>query len=210
MRSPTIGILGGAGAIASARFHLDLVQAWAKRHDAKTDDDFPRLIHTSRALALGATGVVDYTETVIALAGAIGPLKRCDRIAVVCNSVADLLPWAMDGMKERLLTPVAACRAALQGVTRARLLASESTIRDQIYQRAYPDIEWSVSPATHWIEDSIRGLPFNLGTVGHHPDETIVLGCTELSTQVRTRRANGIDVVSPTDEMIRILCNTTR
>lgn len=199
---PFIGILGGVGAIASARFHLDLVTAWAARRGAQTDDDFPRIVHASQPLGLGATGLIDAVKSLDA-GHAIWPLfESCDKLAVVCNSITPLLSTA----DRRILTPVGACRDALQGVTRAALLASESTIRDEIYQRAYPHIDWRLVPATPWIESAIRGCGFNLGSVGHHPDETIVLGCTELSTQVRTH-IQYPSVISPTDEMIRILCS---
>lgn len=200
----SIGILGGVGAIASARFHLDLVTRWAKQRGARTDDDFPRIVHASYPCHLTESGMTDRRTTECAVMASF--ITHFDRmhgpVAVVCNSIVPILP-----QNPRILTPVAACRDALKGVRRAALLASESTIRDEIYQRAYPEIDWRLVPATPWIEDAIRGCSFNIGGVGRHPDETIVLGCTELSTQVRTD-VQHLSVISPTDEMIRILCLT--
>ncbi len=201
---PSIGILGGVGAIASARFHLDLVSRWAAAHHSQTDDDFPRIVHVSESLKLGAQGIIDPDRTEAALLGAVFALVHCDRIAILCNSITQLCETSAVRCLHGVLTPVAACAEALQGVKRAVLLASESTIRDEIYQRAYPQIDWRLVPATHWIESSIRGCGLNVGSVGCYPDETIVLGCTELSTQVRGRAG----LVSPTDEMIRLLCLT--
>ncbi len=203
----SIGILGGVGAIASARFHLDLVTRWASTHGARTDDDFPRIVHLSRSLGLSAAGLTDAVDQGDILSALTEPaFDGLDRIAIVCNSITSLCPSEREW--PGILTPVAACREALRGVSRAALLASESTIRDEIYQRAYPEIEWRMVPATHWIEHSIGGGGFNIGGVGHHPDETIVLGCTELSTQMRTRFTGCPTVISPTDEMVRLLCLT--
>ncbi len=200
---PSIGILGGVGAIASARFHLDLVQRWATAHNSQTDDDFPRIVHLSQSLGLTEKGMPDTIEqTDILYELTRECFEGLDHLAIICNSITPFVPSPREF--PGILTPVAACREALQGVKRAALLASESTIRDEIYQRAYPDIEWRMVPATSWIEDSIRGLRFNEGNVGRSPDETIVLGCTELSTQVCTSPG----LISPTDEMIRILCLT--
>ncbi len=200
-RPPSIGILGGVGAIASARFHLDLVTEWAKVHDAKTDDDFPRILHYSQSLHLAATGLVDNQKTGQVLRETLlEMLREVDEIAIICNSVTSVSP-----RDYRLLTPVAACHEALKGVRRAWLLASESTIRDRIYQDAYPHVEWmipkvSLTPA---IQTSITG-GFDLAM--QLPDEDyVVLGCTELSTQAFIHPK----AISPTDEMIRILCNTS-
>ncbi len=206
MSTPSIGILGGVGAIASARFHLDLVQRWAKTHDAKTDDDFPRIMHVSQSLGLAATGVTDKHETSRAVLAALWPLFDCNRIAVLCNSVTTLLPRSYP-LAPKLLTPVAACRDALKDVRKAWLLASESTIRDEIYQRAYPEIEWNCMSATPMIQEAIAGRRHGNPLAGFQVGEgkkPIVLGCTELSTA----HLDWPNTISPTDEMIRILCLT--
>lgn len=199
-RPPSIGILGGVGAIASARFHLALVEEWARVHDAKTDDDFPQIVHVSYPCYLTCEGMTDRRASENAmLASFITHLDRMHGpVAVVCNSLTPIVP-----RNPRFLTPVTACKHALEGVSRAWLLASDSTIRDCIYQDAYPHVEWlipemSLTPA---IQTSITG-GFDLAM--QLPDEdTVVLGCTELSTQAFIHPK----VISPTDEMIRILCS---
>ena len=202
---PSIGILGGVGAIASARFHLALVEAWAIRHKAEEDADFPLIWHSSRSLGLDASGLVDPETTRLFLRWGLEEMSGCDRIAVVCNSIAPILP-----NDPRLLTPIEACREALRGVNRAWLLASDSTVRDQIYQKAYPDIEWKVPSLsmTSWIT-ALIGDAFTYRRIEelHLPaGELIVLGCTDLSTRKLPFLCN--PVLSPTNEMIRILCNT--
>lgn len=202
----SLGILGGVGAIASARFHLALVETWAERHDAKTDNDFPIIQHVSRPMGLSPEGAINTGDIRIFARWAVDELEGADQIAVVCNSIVPYLPE-----RNKLLTPVAACRQALRGVSRAWLLASESTVRDQIYQRAYPDIEWRVParPITPWIQDLVQ-LGFTrrrwMEELDIEDGETIVLGCTELSTQDTPFPWH--KTVSPTDEMIHQLCNT--
>ncbi len=201
MHRTSIGILGGVGAIASARFHLDLVTEWARVHGARTDDDFPHITHVSQSLGLGVTGVVDDRATEEALWHSLRILEGCDHIAVVCNSVTNHVAQVPG-----VLTPVAACALALRGVSRAWLLASESTIRDRIYQDAYPEIEWQPLVVTAQIQEAIAGRrmsdPFDDKGAGDLP---IVLGCTELSTA----HLGWANTISPTDEMIRILCSTS-
>ena len=199
---PTIGILGGVGAIASARFHLDLVEAWAARKSAQTDNDFPIIRHISRPLGLTSEGLADREMTRLFAHWTLDELLGCDRIAVICNSITPLmLPW------KAILTPVVACEGALRSGKSAWLVASDSTICDEVYQKAYPQIEWHPIPATSWIAESIKGHVFNPATVGRPPEGPlegpIVLGCTELSTRYRGYP----NVISPTDEMIKILCN---
>ncbi len=197
----SIGILGGAGAIASARFHTKLVEEWARINGALTDDDFPEIVHYSRSLGLSVTGLEDRKTVAGKVGEALGVLHGCDVVAVVCNSITPFFP----PINKRILTPVRAAAGKLKGVKKAWLLASDSTIRDRIYHNAYPEIEWLIPPfsLTPVIQSSITGV-FNLSM--QLPDEdTVVLGCTELSTQ-----AGGFihpKVISPTDEMIKILCN---
>ena len=202
----SIGILGGVGAIASARFHLALVEAWAIRHKAEDDADFPIIRHASRPLGLDASGLVDPETTRLFVKWELDEMESCDRIAVICNSIAPVLPH-----DPRLLTPMDACRPALTGVKSAWLLASDTTIRDRIYQRAYPDIEWKTPPLsmTSWIT-ALIGDAFTYRRIEelHLPaGELVVLGCTELSTRKLPFLCN--PVLSPTDEMIKILCNTS-
>lgn len=196
---PSIGILGGVGAIASARFHLALVEEWARVRGAQTDADFPEILHYSRDMHLGATGVTDPLLTRHVIDLMLHELRDCGRIAVLCNSITPYLPkW------DRLLTPVMACVAALKDVKTAWLLASESTIRDGIYQRAYPHVEWKPLSIVKQIQQCISGggvsSPFERIDTEGLP---IVLGCTELSTR---RFHWSVNTISPTDEMIRILC----
>lgn len=204
----SIGILGGVGAIASARFHLDLVTRWAEVHDAKTDEDFPEITHVSMPLGLSATGWIDENATGYAMTRALKHLsERTGPVAVVCNSITRFLPHraVFDPFGTRFLTPVAACREALVDVKTAWLLASESTIRDRIYQEAYPFVEWKCLVVTAQIQQVISGQPLCIHTWFDIPaGDTIVLGCTELST-IRFARGH---TISPTDEMIRLLCHS--
>ncbi len=200
-----IGILGGVGAIASARFHLDLVKRWAQTKSAQTDDDFPEIIHVSRSLSLTGEGLVNPRLTQEDILLSLRRLDGCDHIAVLCNSITQHVESI-----PHVLTPVAACKDALKDVKRAWLLASDSTIRDRIYQNAYPQIEWiipsvSLTPAiqqslSHGAFSHDLGLPIS----GH---DTVVLGCTELSTSGMHKSEWWDNAISPTDEMIRILCN---
>lgn len=197
--SLSIGIVGGVGAIASARFHLDLVQAWAKTHNAQTDDDFPTIIHISYPLGLSATGMRDSLSSVRRLMPMFRKMEDCDVHAVICNSITPLFRDDVDSN----WTPVRACREALRGVNRAWLLASDSTIADEVYQRAYPHIEWLLPKVsmTPMIQQSLSSGQVEL-SLDIPAEDTIVLGCTELST-AHLKRPN---TISPTDEMIRILC----
>jgi aspartate/glutamate racemase len=205
---PSIGILGGVGAIASARFHLDLVEAWAVHHKAEADDDFPRIVHLSQSLGLSAEGLTDsVTQGDILYLLTEQIMQDMDRVAVICNSIVPLLPSERE--YPGILTPVAACRAALSGVKSAWLLASDSAIRDRIYQQAYPDIDWKVPSLsmTSWIT-ALIGDAFAYRRIEelHLPaGELIVLGCTELSTRKLPFLCN--PVLSPTDEMIKLLCS---
>ncbi len=176
---PSIGILGGVGAIASARFHLDFVQTWALTHGAKSDEDFPFIKHISCELGLSSRGMVDAKLTEINVLSIIAThlSEYPERIAVVCNSISKIIPD-----DARFITPVKACRDALKNVKCAWLLASESTIRDQIYQEMYPNIEWKSKIVTNQIQLAISGGIFALDLVDIPPKEVIVLGCTELST----------------------------
>ncbi len=208
---PSIGILGGVGAIASARFHLDLVEAWAARHDAKTDDDFPRIVHLSQSLGLTAAGMPDTIEqTDILYELTRECFEGLDHLAVICNSIAPFVPSPKEF--PGIMTPVAACAEALKDVKSAWLLASDSTIRDQIYQRAYPHIEWRVPHCSiaSWIKDLIGDAEYTtrkrIKELDIPDGDVIVLGCTELST--RKLPFSWHEPISPTDEMIRILCNT--
>lgn len=197
--SYSVGIIGGAGAIASARFHLDFVKTWAKTHNAKTDDDFPTIKHISQHLHLTERGVTDEDLTEAAVTSVITSLlgENLTRIAVVCNSITRFIP-----NDSRFLTPVQACQNSLKHVKQAWLLASDSTLQDKIYQTAYPHIAWNPVSITLEIQQIMAGGTISLESFSIPEDDTIVLGCTELST-INFNRPN---LVSPTEEMIKILC----
>lgn len=199
----SLGILGGAGAIASARFHLALMERWASKYDARTDADFPSVLHASTDLGLDATGLVGSSLTSDKLYPALASLGGCANIAVVCNSVVPMLP-----PDNRLITPVFACTEALRDVSTAWLLASDSTIAASLYQKAHPHVRWIIPrfSMTPWIRLAIRdprGL--DLAALGIPTGETVVLGCTELAASDPSWRT-----ISSLHELIELSCTTTR
>ncbi len=200
MTAPHIGIIGGVGAIASARFHLDLVEEWARVNCAKTDDAFPFIKHISHHLCLTDRGVVDRGATEAAVATLLTEHFHNfpGHVVAVCNSISQFVPKT-----PQFITPVFSCKHALAGVSRAWLLASESTISDRIYQETYPHVEWNALAVTAQIQEIISGGGESIYQLGITSDLPIVLGCTELSTMPKQYRLNAI---SPTDEMIKILC----
>lgn len=128
---PRLGLLGGLGARASARFHQMLLQERAKTALCRHDADFPWLLHLSAALrGFDETGVRD-PQSVQASLEELVPLFRqakLDRLAVVCNSLSPFKDFLEDALGVPVRFPGSASLAEVKarGWKRVVVLQSHS------------------------------------------------------------------------------------
>lgn len=151
-------ILGGAGALASAHFHLKLVQAMA-RAGCRLDEHFPEIIHHSRAFSgLGPAGACAPAAAQAALLAAATPyLGSACAIAVPCVS---LTPAAWQLCRQvptscRVWTPAMCVPATLQGLASA----ASPPVRSVPPAPAQVGVLCSRSSRAHQVFDLALGRP---------------------------------------------------
>lgn len=137
---PVIGIIGGAGPAASARFHSRLIAAF-QRHGCWRDADFPGIVHVSVPFAgLSKQGVQDDDAVRNDLHWPVQLLKTAGAriVAVPCNSLhadADHLSRRL-GIQILNMVDLTSEELARRRLTRVAVLSSASTRQSGLYTKS--------------------------------------------------------------------------
>lgn len=196
-----IGILGGMGPQASARLVDMLIEMSTKAFGAKNGEDFPEII-------LDSIPVPDFISDSKNLKPALDMLKERVRLlsrmnvsslAIACNTAhifLDDLQSISDAPFVSIVDELAK-RVRMEGIIRVGLLASPSTIRFGIFEKALNESNIKVIIPTKKeqiiLEKIIRNvisgnklnsdtlqLRFIANSLEKKSAQGIVLGCTEL------------------------------
>ena len=194
-----IGLLGGIGARASARFHASLVERCACDPAVAQDEDFPTIVHWSGALAgFGPKGVIDEARLRKSLSDVVQLFRhaRVNVLAPVCNSLHPYRQWLEDALGVPVISPVTCAARKVQalGFSSALVLQSRGLAKQGSYARELQAVgvhSVEVPPALQdevdrCIGELIGGPACRTAPLAdlirkYRPaGAAVVLGCTEL------------------------------
>lgn len=202
MNKKIIGLIGGMGPFASARFLSLLLEKSAKCFGAKNGDDFPEIILDS----VPVRDFISNTESVsIAKRMLVSRVKKlskigCTNIAIVCNTGHILFPTLNEASGGKMVSIIDTVRNKViaMGATRVGLLATKTTVNSRLFNRAFSDTDvFLLNPdlaLQNLSERVIRGVIANSirpSTIAKLVFQTnrfikkekldaVILGCTEL------------------------------
>lgn len=194
-----IGIIGGLGAAAGARFYDALVRE-CQRRGAAADADFPEVVlHGVPSRGLDKGGVADYGVLLQDLSSSVEMLNRCgvDVIAIACNSAHVYHPVLQAASDVEILNMVEIAAGSVGAATQVGVISSATTKESGLYESALaargvraihttPDQQQMVDGM---IERAISGrltekhrrkLYYVMRSMLRRGADEIILGCTEL------------------------------
>ena len=197
-----LGILGGMGSFATYNFYKNIIESTPAETDQEQID----------MVILNASYIPDRTAAILhggesplpCLLEALKSLENtgCDLIAIPCNTSHYFFDEMQNSCKAKLLNMIDLTGEKLEslGVAKTYLMATEGTIKAQIYEKYLSrrnidimpasdeeiaemmkviyEVKAGKTPDTSRVYD-IAGKYHNLGC------EKIILGCTELSTVIK-------------------------
>lgn len=180
------GIVGGHGAVASAHFHTQLIEAYLQ-DGAYEDEHFPSFIISNYPeKTINSSGeIVDYTKASLLLTQTVQAMRDIDYLLVLCNTFH--IPQVnITTNARRLDLPKLTVQKAIASAVKRPLVAASSTSNTS---RLYDDPEYSpvYVDAGKLIELGMRGtrehpLLQNLVDEAHLSEcDSIILGCTDLT-----------------------------
>lgn len=210
MQFKTIGILGGMGPAASVSM-IQRILAYCQNHfHAVQDTDYPPLLLYSMALeGFDESGIVDKEKVLQQLITGVKILEQggSSFIVIACNTVHLFLNELRKETNIPILNIVEETikRAKGLNVKRAALLASQTTLQQQLYHTSLEKENILCSfPADIYYQD-ITNLILDVmsGTIQQHHKEkvmsimhdisegsdAIILGCTELPLAISQQDA---------------------
>ncbi|MEM5779912.1 MAG: amino acid racemase [Lawsonibacter sp.] len=200
MPEARLGVLGGMGPQATSVFYQLVID----RTDARSDQE-----HVN-ALILSDSGMPDRTAAI--LSGDTEPVYRrllsgaklleqggCTVIAVPCHTAHFFLDWVQEQIQIPILHMVreAAQAVAAQGHTRPGILATDGTIRSELYQKEFAALGIQAAVPSPAAQKQVMSLIYDDVKAGRDGDPQTffavhedllaqgcdcgVLACTELS-----------------------------
>lgn len=195
MKTKTIGIVGGAGPMASALLYTSIIEVCQKNYNASDYSDFPEIILVSHPF------LREKIKEELALCFAKLKLTKADLFSIASVSFHGFLPENLPGGFVNLITE-SLKEAAHLHLSKAVILASQKTIDLKLFEHPnltcfYPSPEnqniinqliWEVAEGKV-NENQSHALRNIIGHMHRHSSvEGIILACTELPLIHRKRR----------------------
>lgn len=206
-----IGILGGMGPAASARFYQMLVKKCQEKYGAVQDEDYPEMVIYSIALEdFGERADVVQESVKNKLTDGVKTLESAgvDFIGIVCNTVHFYYQILQESVNIPILNlpEIAIEEVRKEGVTKVGIVCSEGTNQTRLYSHALETrgIE-AISPNDEQ-QQILNAIIINVMS-GRNNEldkdqlysicesyekegaQAIILGCTELPLVVDSKKA---------------------
>jgi aspartate racemase len=218
-----LGVIGGAGPMASAYFCERLLRLCQEERGACDDADFLELVLLSQATpGLDAQGLVDPAAALTALRERIASLEAlgCNAIAIPCNSLSVLRAQiaAMTSLRVVDIVQAVVDAAVTQGFTRVAVLASPSLQQSGLYPQqllaaGVRCIELAPLEAAVVEEAILSGMSGRregrsrvalqqlCAQLAARGAQAVILGCTELPLLNLDPSEAGLPLVDCTEEL---------
>lgn len=192
-----IGVLGGMGPAATARFYQHLIEIAQQKYNAVQDNEFPEIIISSCGLdGFDETGITHPERVLQQLLAGIDFLTKAGAsfIVIPCNTVHCFIEQIRAHSNAPVLSIVEETVAKVKndGFTHVGLLCSETTYNTQLYDQALTQhfieviLPSNKNTVTQLIVEIMGGTVSEktkekvLQLIEAMPVEGIILGCTEL------------------------------
>jgi aspartate racemase len=186
----TIGIVGGAGPMASALLYTSILEICQTQYGAHDYNEFPEIILVSYPFTRGHESKIreDISLCLSKLTNAGASL-----FCIACNSFHGFLPQLPKAGFVNLVT-TGLQEAARQRITKALVLAAPLTIQLKLYETSHiqciypsPEEQQFVNQLIREIaggkarEDQVEELRKRIAQIqARHPFDGVILACTEL------------------------------
>jgi aspartate racemase len=209
-----IGVIGGMGPYASAYFYKLLITKSTKEYGAKNNDDYPEVVIDSVPVPDFISDTKHLSVAKKILMSRVMALNNfgCNVIAMACNTGHLLYTDLAKNSQAPFISLIklACLRAKDTGMKRVGLLATETTIRTQLYHKILKgeDVE-TITPDKVFLkkmENMIRFVIANgettrfettltdmtNGFIKNNNLDGVILGCTELPLVLPNGKLNNI------------------
>lgn len=190
MKPKTIGIIGGAGPLAGAFFLERIVLLSGQKYGCYRDADYPEVILLSFPFSEMLKKVCDFRKIRQELQGCLEQLRRNGAavIAIACNTLHTFLEHEAEASDLIHLPRTLAAEIPENAIP--LILCTSTAARAGLHQNYFPCVY--PDPATQaaideWIDSTLKGadrkrqLKALKQLIEQQKEETIILGCTELS-----------------------------
>lgn len=222
-----IGLIGGMGPFASARFLQLLLEKSVSDFGAKNGSDFPEILLDSVPINdfISDTSSVPLARKTLVTRVKTLEKAGCTSIAMVCNTGHILFPDLSRASRGKMISLIESVRdrVSQRKMKRVGLLATKTTIQSKIFNKAFdgtgiqlinPDIK-----TLELCEEAIRGVIANEDLkkirkslnkqveqfIQKERLDGIILGCTELPLVFPQKPKNFIDCLDVlSDRLLKI------
>lgn len=179
-----IGIIGGAGAIATSHLYTRVHEQMLRRENAQFDSDYPSLIITQLPITNGtADGYFEQEAATEHLLHSLSMMRECDSVIVNCNSLQPLVRSLQD---DRMVDTIALVKGQIDPSRPVVTLASLFSTLNDLWGTPYvpPAVRPSVTNAIKQVIETGKvtlspQLRAYLSSL--EPETQLILGCTELT-----------------------------
>lgn len=203
----TLGILGGMGAVASAKWYENINTILAEKYHVSNDNEYPQMyIHNLSMDGWSEKGIEDENLVRVALIAGIEKMNLLepDYIVMACNTAHIFFDELQSATSSKIINLIDVCvdHVKEMGYRKTGILSSEVTKKYNLYQNAfeqrdlqYYNPSYSQQHTINMVIKSVLEGKINSGTkknmrqtinqfVSKHDLDAIVLGCTELPLAV--------------------------
>jgi len=186
----TIGIVGGAGPMASAFLYTSILEICQKQYNANDYNEFPEIVLVSYPFTRGNEGKI---QEEISLCLSKLKTAGASLFCIASNSFHGFLPELPKTGFVNLVTE-SLKEATHQHISKALILAAPMTINLKLYEQSPIQCLYPPSKGQELVNQLIREIAGGrveesqaqelrkmiLQTHNHHPFDGIIIACTEL------------------------------
>ncbi len=199
----TIGIISGAGPRAGVYLLDRLLCLAQEEYGCCRDRDFPKILLLSYPFSEMLTEGVDITPVKQELQGCLTTLRSqgASVLAIACNTLHSFL----EGENPDLVSLPELLASKVAGGPKPLVLCTSTSVRFQLHRRHFPCIYLSKEAQRELdraIDEILSGeeekalIRLN-AILQQTPEQTILLGCTELSQCASRLKIEGKKIIEP-------------
>lgn len=181
------GIIGGHGAVASAQFHIQLIEAFLE-DGAYEDEDFPSFIISNlpEKTVNSAGTIINYPQVSQLLSRTVAMMGDIDYLLILCNTFHSPQVEIATTAKKLSLPQITAEHAVAASCKRPLVVCTSISTSNNLYDN--PEYEVAYYPGADLLIEAGMGGQTDHPTLASIIEEakqlncdSIILGCTDLT-----------------------------
>ncbi|MBI2675641.1 MAG: amino acid racemase [Candidatus Aenigmarchaeota archaeon] len=158
----TIGIIGGMGPEATARFYMEIIRLFQRKYAATNDSDYPKMFICNLPIPdvlYDLENEVGVREMLLTAARKLESCS-CEFIAIPCNSVQVFIKDLRSSVGIPVINIVEETARFLKDRNFAKvgIMGTETTVRSRLYEQALEPFGISSVPVTTLEQKDISGI----------------------------------------------------